>query len=116
MEITYEMIGDYLIPNITLPVKKVKVLGKYGIARLDYLKKNNKKLYTKLLMQDKLETHLEEIQEIAEERLQVIIQALATKEKTNEELKLKDQMKWVGLMNEYKMAAEETIMKELIQV
>ncbi len=40
MEITYTKCGDYLLPNVTLKQRKYENLNKYGLLKLDYLKKN----------------------------------------------------------------------------
>lgn len=58
MEISYKKCGDYLLPNLSLEDRKYENLNKYGLMRLDYLKKNKKGLYQSLLMQDKLYDHL----------------------------------------------------------
>ena len=58
MEISYKKCGDYLLPNLSLDDRKYENLNKYGLMRLDYLKKNKKGLYQSLLMQDKLYDHL----------------------------------------------------------
>jgi len=92
--------------------KKVN-LGKYGIMRLNYLKNHKKGLYTELLLDNKLTEHLLDIDETATEQVDRIVKAMAEKDGTNEELKAKDQMKWAGLMNNYRHCAEECI-KDLI--
>jgi hypothetical protein len=88
--------------------KKVN-LGKYGIMRLNYLKNHKKGLYTELLLDNKLTEHLLDIDKTATEQVDRIVKAMAEKDGTNEELKAKDQMKWVGLMNNYRHCAEECI-------
>ena len=50
------------------------------------------------------------------ENVQKLIKELTEKENITEELKAKDQLKWVGLMNNIKHSAEEIILKELIYV
>ena len=57
-----------------------------------------------------------EIDKIATERFELLMRQLAEKENITEELKAKDQLKWVGLMNNIKHSAEEIILKELIYV
>ncbi len=58
MKITYTKCGDYLLPNLILKPRKQESLNKYGLMRLNYLKKNKSALYQQLLMQDKLYNHL----------------------------------------------------------
>lgn len=110
----YELRGDYYYPMIVVPKQKKVVLGKYGNARLNYIKNHKKGLYAELLMTGELSKHLAEIDKTATEQVDRIVKAMAEKDGINEELKAKDQMKWVGLMNNYKHCAEEIIYSELI--
>lgn len=57
----YTQIGDYYYPNIVVDDTEKITLGKYGRARLKYLKEYKKGLYTELLMTGKLTEHLKEI-------------------------------------------------------
>ena len=57
-----------------------------------------------------------EVDKIATERFELLMKQYAEKENITEELKTKDQLKWVGLMNNIKHSAEEIILKELIYV
>lgn len=91
-------------------------IGKYGKLRLRYLKEHKKAEYTILLMDNKLQKHLMEIDKIANERFELLMKQYASKENITEELKSKDQLKWVGLMNNIKHSVEEIILKELIYV
>lgn len=91
-------------------------IGKYGKLRLKYLKEHKKAEYTILLMDNKLQKHLMEIDKIANERFDLLMKQFSQKENITEELKAKDQLKWVGLMNNIKHSAEEIILKELIYV
>ena len=91
-------------------------IGKYGKLRLKYLKEHKKAEYTILLMDNKLQKHLMEIDKIANERFDLLMKQFAQKENITVELKAKDQLKWVGLMNNIKHSAEEIILKELIYV
>ena len=117
MKIEYTKVGDYYLPNLVAPenMKNFKI-GKYGKLRLRYLKEHKKAEYTILLMDNELQKHLMEIDKIANERFELLMKQFAEKEKITEELKGKDQLKWVGLMNNIKHSAEEIILKELIYV
>ena len=115
--LTYHKEGDYYIPNLVAPnnIKNFK-LGKYGRLRLNYLKQIKKAEYTILVMNNELQRHLIDIDKSAEERLHLIIKQLAEVEKVTEELKVTNQMEWVGRMNNIKNRAEEIIFNELIYV
>lgn len=115
MEITYTKFGDYLLPNLTLKQGKQKNLNKYGLMRLDYLKKNKTAIYQQLLMQDKLYNHLFSVSKEAEEKVNYLINKLIKSDDTiTEELKEKNQMLWAQKMNNCKNIAEEIVLKELI--
>ena len=116
MNISYTKVGYYLLPNLKLEDKERYNIGKYGLLKLEYLKKNKKGLYTELLMKDKLNEYLHDIDINLVEKEQILIKELAEKENITEELKAKDQLKWVGLMNNIKHSAEEIILKDLIYV
>ena len=117
MNITYTKQGDYLIPDLTIgETKKDVVLGKYSHLRLGYLKQHKRGLYTELKMKNELTKHLEEIQKASSERVEIIMRKLAEKENITEELKEKNQLEWVGIMNNIKAVAEEIVANELIYI
>lgn len=115
MNITYTKCGDYLLPNLTLKPRKQENLNKYGLMRLDYLKKNKSTLYQQLLMQDKLYDHLFSVSIEAEDKVNYLINEMVkSNDNINEELKTTNQILWVQKMNNYKSIAEEIVLKELI--
>ncbi len=115
MEITYTKYGDYLLPNLILKSRKQENLNKYGLMRLNYLKKNKPALYQQLLMQDKLYDHLFSVSIEAEEKVNYLINKLVRLDDSiTEELKATNQMLWAQKMNNYKNIAEEVVLKELI--
>ena len=91
-----------------------KILGKYGRARLNYIKTHKLGLYAELLMNGTLNKHLAEIDKTATERINRIIKSMAEQSNTNEQLKGTNQLLWVGLMNNYKLSAEEIVYNEII--
>ena len=116
MNISYERIGDYLLPNLILEKKKQFNIGKYGLLKLEYIKKEMLGLYFDLLVNDKLNEYLHEIDTTLTEKVQKLIEELAEKENINEKLKESNQMLWVSKMNNIKNIAEEIILKEYIYV
>ena len=117
MELEYRKCGDYYIPNLVAPenIKNFKI-GKYGNLRLRYLKEHKKAEYTILLMDNKLQKHLMDIDTTANERFDLLMKQFAEKENITEELKATNQMEWVCRMNNIKNRAEEIIFNELIYV
>ena len=114
--IEYHLEGDYYIPNIVMPKQEKIALNKYGRMRLKYLKENKKAEYSIMLIDGTLNNHLKEIQEIATERVEKIIKQLKSNSDLTEDIKDKDMLYWVGMMNNFKSEAEEIVLKELIYV
>ena len=112
--LTYTRNGDYLIPNLTLSEQPSEPLGKYGRMRKAYLKEHRPLIYNQLLRSEKLYPHLLEIDKTANSRLEQMMPQLAKEAGATEELKARDPMQWVGLMNTCKAQAEEILMAELI--
>ena len=111
--ITYVLHGDYYLPLIE-GTQDGRPIGKYGRMRLDYLKEHRPVLYNNLICTGKLHDHLVEVNECCTRQHDLIVKQMAQKEGTEEKLKAKDQMRWVGLMNNYRNAAEEFILTEYI--
>ena len=105
--------GDYKIPNLKVKERNFNI-GKYGLMRLDYLKSKKKPLYEQMKIKDILAEHLLEIDTTAEMRVNLIMKELIAQENITENLKMKDPMKWTGLMNNLKNQAEEIVIRELI--
>ena len=114
MNISYTRKGDYLLPDLKLKDKERFNIGKYGLLKLENLKKNKRGLYTELLMKDKLNKYLYDIDIIANNRINNLILLLAEKENIDENLKQSAQFLWIGKMNNIKNIAEEIVLKELI--
>ncbi len=111
---TYRQEGDYLIPNLALPEEDAPRFGKYGRQRLLYLREHKKAYYIGLLLDGKLMAHLNEIDEAATSRMELLTKQMAASQGITEALKAQDQMAWVGAMNNIRNAAEEVINAELI--
>lgn len=112
--IEYHLKGDYYIPNIVAPKQEKIVLNKYTRMKLKYLKEYRKADYTIMLINGTLNTHLKEIQETAQTRVEQIIDQLKEKSDLTEDMKNTDVLYWVGTMNSIKAQAEEIVFKELI--
>ena len=113
-ELTYRTEGDYLVPNLTVPEDGQTVLGKYALLRKKYLKQNRRIFYVNLLTAGTLNEHLTEIEQTASEMMEQITRQMAAERGVTEQMKAADQMKWVGLMNNIRHSAEETILSDLI--
>lgn len=113
-DIRYQRSGEYLIPNVTMGKTEKQPLSRYGRMRKKYLQENRPILFNKLLLSGQLQKHLLETERTANRRLEQMMQEMAQQAGLTEEMKAKNQMKWVGQMNALKAQAEEIILEELI--
>ena len=109
---TYRPVGDYFIPNITLPDDGEYQIGKYGRMRRSYLKEYRKILYNNYVLEGTLFKHLAEIDQVCNERIENIVSAMAKQEGVTEALKAADQIEWVRRMNSIRNRAEEIVLHE----
>ena len=111
---TYTMQGDYYLPNLTVEETDTHPIGVWEQHRLHYLKHHRKVLYYNLLTSCKLNFHLANIEEQAQELFDRLTAVFATKEGITEQLKATDQMKLVQRMNNIQNQITEIINAELI--
>ena len=113
--LTYRTVGDFRIPNLTLPHEEANItLVKWGMMYKDYLEKHKKVFFSTLLMQDKLYQHCAEVEKQASDMYDTLIEQMKKAEGVTEELKGRDQMAWVGRMNNIAARAKEIVMEEMI--
>lgn len=74
MKLTYTKVGDYLLPNLTIKNKNYKKINKYGLLKLNYMKKNNKVLYATMLMKNELTNYLISVSNECENKLNNLIE------------------------------------------
>ena len=111
---TYLQEGDYLIPNLAVPEESDYQIGEYGRMRRNYLKEHQPVLYANFLTTGTLHRHLAEIDQACNERMEIIVSAMAKQEGVTEALKAADQMEWVRRMNSIRSRAEEIVLTELV--
>ncbi len=111
---TYRQVGDYFIPNITLPDDGEYQIGKYGRMRRSYLKEYRKILYNNYVLEGTLFRHLAEIDQACNERIENIVSAMAKQEGVTEAFKAADQIEWVRRMNSIRNRAKEIVLHELV--
>jgi hypothetical protein len=110
----YELVGDYYLiagedePEETHPV------GIWGHRRLRYLKEHRQAFYTALLLSGSLNGYLADIDQQAEEMFFQLVKRMAAAEGITEELKVADQMTWVGRMNNIRNKVTEVVNQEII--
>ena len=113
--IEYRLVGDYYIPNITIPkARRTGNIGKYGRLKLNYMKKHKIPEYTEMLLSNELKSYLLDIEDECKGKLDILIKRMAEKENITEELKANNQLKWVVRMKNIKNRAEAIVLNEVI--
>ena len=111
---TYTLGADGMYyPNLVLSEEEPHY-GKYGRMRLRHLKEHRKVLYNTLLLDGELIKHLNEVDDTANQRMDLLTLQMKEQQGVNEALKARDQMAWVGAMNNIHNAAKEIVLSELI--
>lgn len=103
-------------PDLALTEDENVWVGKYGLLRETYLREHRNNLYMSLYLSGKLNKHLLEINEQAQTQVDEMVAHWAKLNGCDEKFKTTNQMAWVGRMNNYKMMAEELIMKKIIYI
>ena len=109
---TYRQEGDYLLPDVEAP--ESPNVGIWGKRRHKYLREHKKVLYTGMLLTDKLNAHLEEIDRSASEMFDLLVVQLKTRDGITEKLKATNHMEWVRCMNAIRKEAESMVLVDLI--
>ena len=113
---TYTKVGDYYLPNLTVPTDKAYIIGKYGRIHGKFIKENYPCRYSAMMIQGTWLDYLEEVDNAAKAEVDQLVKKFADRLDISEELKAKDQMQWVGLMNSAKAQAEEIIYTKIIYI
>ena len=116
MKLTYTKSGEYLIPNLKMDEQPEGDIGVYGRMRKRFLKEHRKGTYNAMLMKGTLTQHLIETNEAAQDMMDKLIKQMAAVEGVTEALKRRDQMGWVGRMNNIRARADEIVRNDLIYV
>jgi len=112
--IAYTLVGDYYFPDFKASGVNLGSLGRFGRERLDYLRNHRRLAYINLLTSSKLNEHLIETDEIANDRMECIRRQIAEDEGVTEKLKADNTMLWVQKMNSIQNRVTEIIRNELI--
>ena len=113
---TYSQVGDYQIPDLVMDPQPEGEIGIWGQRRKQYLKEHRKGTYNAMLLQGTLTQHLIDANAEALDLMDILVKQMAKAEGVTEELKRRDQLGWVGRMNNVRNRAEEIVRNELIQV
>ncbi len=117
-ELTYIKVGDYYIPDLILDEEPEQDVfyGKYGDLRRSYLQEQKSRLWAVLVNNGTAVELLKGVERAAERRMDTLLPQLMKAAGVTEELKARDQMAWVGLVNNCRMRADEIILAELVYV
>lgn len=112
---TYTQVGDYLLPNLSLPAEEKETnIGVWAMRHKRYLKQNHKVRYYNLLTSGKLDSYLADIEEQAQNLFSRLVKDIAEKENVTEKLKSDDLMLWVRKMNNIRNRAMEIVNEQII--
>ena len=111
---TYTQVGDVLIPDLVMDLQPEGEIGVWGWRRKRYLKEHKKGVYNAMLLNNTLTQHLIDTNTEALDLMDTLVRQMAKAEGVTEELKRKDQMAWIGRMNNIRNRAEEIVRSELI--
>ena len=111
---TYTKVGDYYLPNLSLPAEEERTIGVWGQRRAQYLKHHHKILYYNLLTKGELHSHLADTEEQAKQLFFRLVKEYAEKEEVTEQLKADNPMEWVQKMNNIRSRVIEVVNDEII--
>ena len=111
--IDYVLVGDYYIPDLKFPEEE-RPIGKYGRMHRKYLRENKPMLFNDFVLSCQFWTYLADINEQAQDRLQVIISQMQKAESVTEKMKESNQWEWIQRMGSIHNRAEEIVLNELI--
>ena len=110
----YELQGDYYIPCLVLDEADSQPIGVWGRKHRDYLAEHRSAFYATLVLEDRLYSHLAEVDHRAMEMLDRLMKQMTVQEGVTEQLRAQDQMAWVRAMNSIRNRAEEIVNAEVI--
>jgi len=111
--LSYTLHGDYYLPDLEINEEE-PTYGKYGIMRKQFLKEHRSARYQYLVLTGKLTEHLNQVDKEVREKVEMLMEQMAEQWGVTEELKMQDQMAWVGKMNNIRACAEEIVVKKIV--
>ena len=112
--LTYDLVGDYYFPRLSVPEEPEGDIGRFGRMRKKFLKEHQPDTFALMLMENTLTQHLIDIDRQATEQIELITFQLARAEGVTEELKASDQLGWIRAMNSCRARAEEQVLREIV--
>ena len=112
-QISYIKTGDYYIPDLKLS-EEHRHIGRWGRMHRDYLKEYRPVIFNQLVLSGNLWTYLADINEQAQQRMEVLVKRMMAAEGVTEKLKEANQMEWIRRITNINNQAEEVIQNQLI--
>lgn len=113
-ELTYSKTGDYLIPDLELDSSDMQSFGRYGMLRESFLREHHRGTYTSMLLTGRLELHLREIDQQAQELVEQIVADRMARQGVDETYKTRDPLGWVQAVNSFMAQAEEIVLADTV--
>ena len=114
-QIKYIKTGDYYIPDWKSP-EEHRPIGRWGRMHRDYLKEYRPVIFNQLVLSGNLWTYLADINEQAQQRMEVLVKQMMVSEGVTEKLKATAPMDWTQRMNNIQASAVEIVCEEIIFV
>lgn len=111
----YVLVGDYYLPVLSLQ-EETRQIGYWGMLRKEYLKEHKSGMYSFLLLTARLDSHLADVNEQAQERFELIEAQMRSAEGVTEDLKAQNPMEWVHRANNIRNCVQEIVLNELVYV
>ena len=112
-EIKYNKVGDYYFPELDVP-QEVAGLSLFGRRLYEYMQKYERNQLFALQCENQLQSYLENADKKMNEQFDLLVEQLMKSRGITEDLKAKNQMKWVQEMNAVKHDAMEMVMNVYI--
>ena len=84
------------------------------MLRKSYVQEHRKGLYLELVLAGKLNEHLHQIDKKCNQMMDRLVEQMKEAHGVTEEMKMQNQMAWVGRMNNIRACAEEIVEKEIV--
>ena len=113
--IHYTLGADELYyPDFEIPKTEKHQIGKYGWLRRKYLDEHQHYQYMKLVRSGELNQHLHEVDVECWKRVEKMVKQMAEKHGVTNQMKSKEWLKWLGMMDNFRSSAEEVVLNELV--
>ena len=112
-QITYVRSGDYYIPDLKLPEEN-RPIGRWGRMHREFLREHKPIIFNQLCLSGELWSRLADVNEQAEQRMEVLVKQMMLAEGVTEELKAAAPMDWAQRMNNIHASAAEIVREEII--